>query len=152
MKTFKGKAIYNPSGKAGEYSYWACNFYIGCSNKCEYCYCKKGVLANSIGQDKPQLKKCFRDEAHALELFKKELKANSVQEFLATNRNLVFEHIRSTFLFDVYDFNTLVNQYFAYIKGSKYNTYFTAKMDGKDVSTVILHSVEDFRSTTNLRR
>jgi hypothetical protein len=26
MKTFNGKAIYNPSGKAGEYSYWACNF------------------------------------------------------------------------------------------------------------------------------
>ena len=24
-KNFKGKAIYNPSGKAGEYSYWACN-------------------------------------------------------------------------------------------------------------------------------
>lgn len=76
MKNFNGKAIYNPSGKAGEYSYWACNFYVGCSNGCEYCYCKKGILAGSMGQDKPQLKKCFRDEKHALEVFKKELKQN----------------------------------------------------------------------------
>ncbi|KAA6320448.1 hypothetical protein EZS27_029784 [termite gut metagenome] len=37
-KPFNGKAIYNPSGKAGEYSYWACNFYNGCSNGCTYCY------------------------------------------------------------------------------------------------------------------
>lgn len=59
MKNFKGKAIYNPSGKAGEYSYWACNFYVGCSNGCTYCYCKKGILAGAMGQDKPQLKKCF---------------------------------------------------------------------------------------------
>lgn len=73
----KGKAIYNPSGKAGEYSYWACNFYVGCSNSCTYCYCKKGILAGAIGQDKPQLKKCFRDEDHALEVFEKELFGNS---------------------------------------------------------------------------
>jgi len=48
-KQFKGKAIYNPSGKAGEYSYWACNFYKGCSNGCTYCYLKKGVLALAFG-------------------------------------------------------------------------------------------------------
>lgn len=76
MKAFKGKAIYNPSGKAGEYSYWACNFYVGCSNGCVYCYCKNGILAGSMGQDKPQLKKCFRDEDHALEMFEKEVFAN----------------------------------------------------------------------------
>lgn len=76
MKNFKGKAIYNPSGKAGEYSYWACNFYVGCSNACEYCYCRKGILATNMGQDKPRLKKCFRDETHALEVFEKELKQN----------------------------------------------------------------------------
>lgn len=76
MKNFNGKAIYNPSGKAGEYSYWACNFYVGCSNGCTYCYCKKGILASAMGQDKPQLKKCFKDEKHALEVFEKELTAN----------------------------------------------------------------------------
>ncbi len=76
MKNFNGKAIYNPSGKAGEYSYWACNFYVGCSNGCTYCYLKKGVLENTMGGDKPKLKSCFKDENHALEVFEKELKAN----------------------------------------------------------------------------
>lgn len=79
MKTFNGKAIYNPSGKAGEYSYWACNFYVGCSNSCTYCYCKKGILAEAMGQDKPQLKKCFKDERHALEVFEKELLQNKTE-------------------------------------------------------------------------
>lgn len=76
MKRFNGKAIYNPSGKAGEYSYWACNFFVGCSNGCTYCYCKKGILAGVMGQDTPQLKKCFKDEAHALLVFEKELMQN----------------------------------------------------------------------------
>lgn len=73
---FNGKAIYNPSGKAGEYAAWACNFYVGCSNGCQYCYCKKGILAPVMGQDKPQLKKCFKDKVHALEIFGNELCQN----------------------------------------------------------------------------
>lgn len=76
MKKFNGKAIYNPSGRAGEYSYWACNFYVGCSNGCEYCYCKKGILKGVMGQDKPQLKKCFINESHALKVFTEELLKN----------------------------------------------------------------------------
>ena len=76
MKTFKGKAIYNPSGKAGEYSYWACNFYKGCSNGCTYCYLKKGVLAHVMGGDKAELKSCFKDEQNAIEVFEKELMQN----------------------------------------------------------------------------
>lgn len=74
-KRFNGKVIYNPSGKAGEYSYWACNFYTGCSNNCDYCYCKKGVMSH-VWSDKPQLKKCFRDENHAIEVFEKEFMQN----------------------------------------------------------------------------
>ncbi|MDR0825071.1 MAG: hypothetical protein LBN74_08245 [Prevotella sp.] len=74
-KPFKGKAIYNPSGKAGEYSYWACNFYVGCSNNCTYCYLKKGVLSH-VWSLKTNLKKCFRDEDHAIDVFEKELMQN----------------------------------------------------------------------------
>jgi len=73
---FKGKAIYNPSGKAGEYSYWASNFYLGCSNGCTYCFLKKGRSAKTFGGDKPTLKKCFKNETHALEVFEKELLKN----------------------------------------------------------------------------
>lgn len=74
-KTFNGKAIYNPAGKAGEYSQWACNFFTGCSNNCCYCYCKKGVLG-SLWQDKPVLKKCFKNEEDAFNIFCKELRHN----------------------------------------------------------------------------
>jgi DNA repair photolyase len=76
MEKFKGKAIYQPSGKAAEYSAWACNFYVGCSNSCEYCYLKKGRGAAILGGNMPVLKKCFEDQYHALEVFKKELKIN----------------------------------------------------------------------------
>lgn len=72
-------AIYQPKRKAAEYALYACNFYVGCSNGCEYCYCKKGILAGTMGQDKPQLKKCFRDETHALEVFTKELEQNLLE-------------------------------------------------------------------------
>jgi DNA repair photolyase len=73
---FNGKAIYRPKGKAAEYAEWACNFYIGCSNNCSYCYLKKGRGAKVLGGNEPILKKCFRDENHALEVFKKELMQN----------------------------------------------------------------------------
>ena len=67
------KAIYMPKGKAGEYAKYACNFYIGCNNDCAYCYCKKGVLGHAMGKPLATLKKCFKDEKHALEIFRTEL-------------------------------------------------------------------------------
>lgn len=73
---FSGKAIYRPKGKAGEYARWAANLYVGCSNGCSYCYCKKGVLKNVSGSDMPMLKKCFKDEAHAIWTFRYELLKN----------------------------------------------------------------------------
>ncbi len=80
-KPFKGKAFYNPSGKAREYSYWACNFYTGCSNDCDYCYLKKGYLKRTW-TPYPKLKRCFKDEKHAIACFLLELLINkkSLQE------------------------------------------------------------------------
>lgn len=75
-KEIKGKAIYSPKGKAGEYAKYACNFYVGCSNDCEYCYCKRGVLGHAMGKPQATLKKCFKDEEHAFEVFRKEVKNN----------------------------------------------------------------------------
>lgn len=69
---FKGKAIYQPTGKAAEYSLWACNFFTGCSNNCDYCYCKRGVM-NHVWDTKPHLKKSFISEDHAFDIFCKEL-------------------------------------------------------------------------------
>ena len=73
---FNGKAIYNPSGKAGEYAVWACNYYTGCSNDCAYCYCKKGILSSVMGHNAATLKRCFRNEEHAFDVFRKEVSEN----------------------------------------------------------------------------
>ncbi|MDR2384187.1 MAG: hypothetical protein LBD80_00795 [Tannerella sp.] len=59
MKAINGKAIYSPKGRAAEYGRYACNFYVG--------------------GDKPTLKKCFKSEGHALEVFEKELLQNLQQ-------------------------------------------------------------------------
>lgn len=73
---YNGKAIYNPSGKAGEYSYWAANFYNGCSARCEYCYNRKGRAAKVLGGDVPTLKKCLVNFSTAQSIFRKEVDAN----------------------------------------------------------------------------
>ena len=74
-KSFNGKAIYNPVGKAGEYTKWGCNLFVGCSNDCNYCYCKKYPLSK-YWTNKPYLKKSFKDEENALQIFSSELKQN----------------------------------------------------------------------------
>lgn len=107
MKNFKGKALYQPSGKAAEYSQWAVNFYTGCSNDCEYCYCKRGVMAH-VWDNKPHLKKCFFSERHALEVFNRELErvhdtignlpvffSFTTDPLLPETRNLTFQAMES---------------------------------------------------------
>lgn len=74
-----GKAIYMPKGKAGEYAKYACNFYVGCSNDCDYCYCKRGLLGHAMGGTTPTLKKCFRNILHAMNVFQDELSANLIE-------------------------------------------------------------------------
>ena len=70
----KGRAIYTTKGAAREYGRVGCNFYKGCPNECEYCYLKRGAPSKQLGGNVAELKKCFKDEAHALEVFKKEVK------------------------------------------------------------------------------
>ena len=76
MDEFSGKVIYNPSGKAGEYSYWAANIFVGCSNGCIYCYLKKGRGAKVLGGNVPTLKKTLHNPHLALFIFEKEVKSN----------------------------------------------------------------------------
>ncbi len=74
-KLYSGKVIYQPSGKAGEYAQWACNFYTGCSNNCDYCYLKKGPYAH-VWTDYPKLKSSFKNEEEAFQCFVKEVNKN----------------------------------------------------------------------------
>ena len=75
-KRINGKAIYTTNGGAKEYAPVGCNFYVGCSNGCKYCYLKKGVLAHAMGDNHPLLKKCFTSVEHAFEVFKMEATQN----------------------------------------------------------------------------
>ena len=83
------KAIYMPRGAAGEYAKYACNFYKGCSNGCEYCYLKKGVLAHGLGGDRPTLKACFRDFEDAAEKYSTEL-CNIINTDADINKHGIF--------------------------------------------------------------
>ena len=65
------KAIKMPQGAAAEYAKYSCNFFKGCSNACTYCFNRRWGWG-----DIPTLKKCFKDEEHAMNVFRKELKDN----------------------------------------------------------------------------
>lgn len=68
--------IYQPKGKAMEYSPWAANFYNGCSNKCEYCYNRHSQAKALLGKDEPTLKKSLIGKNDAVQKFKKECDKN----------------------------------------------------------------------------
>ena len=70
----KGTLIYQPKGPAGEYAKWAINLYNGCSNGCEYCYNRIGVLSHAFG-DEPKLAAPI-----------KELKEKLVRSYVKTNQ------------------------------------------------------------------
>jgi DNA repair photolyase len=107
-KQFKGKAIYQPSGKAAEYSSWAVNFYNGCSAECDYCYNRHGITANVLGGDKPVLKKSLRDEDSALEIFIKEADQNRDE---LKGRGLFFNFVSDPFLKETIVLNMAAIQY-----------------------------------------
>lgn len=67
------KCIYQPNGAAGEYSQWACNLYVGCSNQCSYCYLKHGPMSGTLGGTTPVLKKSLQSPEKAFEIFTAEL-------------------------------------------------------------------------------
>ncbi len=101
-KPFNGKAIYNPQGKAAEYSKWAVNFYNGCSARCEYCYNRHGITAKVLGADKPTLKKSLGIEGLALQIFMSELDKN-IDEL--RRHGLFFNFVSDPCLPETYELN-----------------------------------------------
>jgi len=73
IKTYHGLVIYQPSGKAAEYSPWAANFFNGCSHNCAYCYNNHGITSGVLGGETVRLKKSLVNEATAYDIFCKEL-------------------------------------------------------------------------------
>ena len=76
MKPINGKALYSPKGAAQEYGRVGCNFYTGCPHGCTYCYLKRGITGKALGGTEVQLKKCFKDEKDAMDIFKREVNNN----------------------------------------------------------------------------
>lgn len=73
---YDGKILYNPSGKAKEFSYWAANLYVGCECRCKYCFNRKGRFSKVLGADKPTLKKSLGNPEKAFGIFMKEVNEN----------------------------------------------------------------------------
>jgi hypothetical protein len=67
-----GKAIYTTKGAAREYGRIGCNFYTGCPHNCTYCYLKRGAPSKQLGGTEVRLKKCFKDEEDARQVFIRE--------------------------------------------------------------------------------
>ena len=70
---FHGKAIYEPSGKAAEYSNWACNLYNGCPHSCTYCFNDHNIMAGTLGGNFVSLKISLVDTETAFNIFVSEL-------------------------------------------------------------------------------
>ena len=77
LKPINGKAIYTTKGAAREYGRIGCNFYVGCPHNCHYCYLKRGHASKYLGKTEVTLKKCFKDEDHAFDVFCQEVQDNA---------------------------------------------------------------------------
>jgi len=70
--------IYEPRGKAKEYSDLACNFYTGCSHACKYCYCP-GIMRKTLEEwsanphARTRILKQFENDAKKLQGCEKEI-------------------------------------------------------------------------------
>ena len=93
------KLIYQPKGKAREYSPWACNLYNGCSNRCEYCYNRHGIAAPLLGRDTPILK-----AGATVEQFKIELQKYK-ERIIEDGKGLFFNFVSDPFLEDTFELN-----------------------------------------------
>lgn len=105
-----GKLIYQPKGKAREYSPWACNLFNGCTNNCSYCYNKKGVGSKLLGKEDVTLKSGFKDIEDAYLAFQMELDKNK-DAILADGKGLFFNFVSDPFLEETWKLNFYCAQY-----------------------------------------
>ena len=73
VPVFHGKCIYNPNGKATEYSEWTVNYYNGCTHNCSYCYNNHSLMSATVGGTTVRLKKQLVDETTAYKIFQSKL-------------------------------------------------------------------------------
>lgn len=86
----KGKTIYQPQGKAGEYAKWTVSFYKGCRGDCSYCFLKKPPLSQNW-HNPPILKKSLINRETAIKIFESEMLSNLTE----LQQNGLFFHFTS---------------------------------------------------------
>lgn len=91
------RLIYQPKGKAREYSPWACNLYNGCSHRCAYCYNRKGNRAWLLGKNDVTPK-----SGASVELFTKEL-LRYKDRIIEDGKGLFFSFVSDPFLRETID-------------------------------------------------
>ena len=67
------KSIYQPNGKANEYSPWACNRYNDCPHNCVYCYNNHSLMSANVGGTTVRFKIQLLDKTTAYKIFQSEL-------------------------------------------------------------------------------
>lgn len=97
------KAIYKPTGKAGEYSEWACNLYNGCSHGCLYCYNDHGIMRETLGGLNVRLKKSLVNPGMAYKIFCEEL--NKYKEAVIAEGRLHFNFVSDPCLPETIELN-----------------------------------------------
>lgn len=112
-KPFRGRAIYQPSGAAGEYSQWACNLFNGCPNRCDYCYNRHSLTSKVLGADEVTMKSSLTDDYTAnnyyLRVFAQELDANL--EAIKRDGGLFFSFVSDPLLETTYGPNMQCMEY-----------------------------------------
>lgn len=98
------KIIYQPKGKAREYSPWAANLYNGCSNKCDYCYNRHCQAKELLGKDEPTLKKSLVDSDNARRIFIDEIRKYR-EKILAEGKGLFFNFVSDPMLPETRELN-----------------------------------------------
>jgi len=98
------KLIYQPKGKAREYSPWACNLYNGCTNRCTYCYNRKGVACKLLGKDDVTLKSGLDNFTNVFLTFQKEL-CKYKEQIIADSKGLFFNFVSDPFLEETWKSN-----------------------------------------------
>ncbi|MGN1216872.1 MAG: hypothetical protein ACI4TD_02735 [Phocaeicola sp.] len=67
------KSIYQPKGKANDYSPWACNLNNDCPHNRVYCYNDHSIMSVNVGGTTVRLKNQLVDETTAYKIFQSEL-------------------------------------------------------------------------------
>lgn len=99
-----GKVIYQPKGKAREYSPWACNLYNGCTNRCDYCYNRHCQAKALLGKDDVTLKESLGDRAQAYAIFCKELEKYRF-DIISADKGLFFNFVSDPCLPETIELN-----------------------------------------------